>query len=229
MNAHVQATSTKLDAADLKAHFAPQAPVAVGYQTVWKRGFDILLVLLMAPGVLVVVAILMVMIALDGASPFYRQRRVGLHGKEFHMWKLRSMVPNAEQQLARYLDKNPEARVEWDRDQKLTNDPRVTRIGALIRRTSLDELPQLWNVLKGEMSLVGPRPFLPSQRALYPGSEYYALVPGITGIWQTSVRNEASFVDRAAFDAQYYRSLSFSTDLRLLAATVSVVLSATGR
>lgn len=233
MNAQVQSKTSSLDAADfaaeLKAHMAPSAGLSGNYQTVWKRMLDILLVLLMAPAALSVVALMCCLIALDGKSPFYRQARVGRGGKEFSMWKLRSMVLDADQLLQSYLDQDTEARAEWDRDQKLTNDPRITRIGRFIRQTSLDEVPQLWNVLKGEMSLVGPRPILPSQRSIYPGTEYYAMLPGITGVWQTSVRNESSFRDRATFDAVYYENLSFGTDLRLLVATVGVVLNATGR
>lgn len=199
------------------------------YRAFGKRGLDITLVLLMAPAAITVVAILCLLIARDGKSPFYRQTRVGRFGKTFTMWKLRSMVRDADAQLAAHLDQNPHARLEWDRRQKLHNDPRITRIGHVIRRTSLDELPQLWNVLKGDMSLVGPRPMMPSQRNLYPGRAYYHMTPGITGLWQTSVRNDSSFAERANFDRQYYEVLSAGTDLRLLVATVGVVMTATGR
>lgn len=229
MTANSNLASSNVDAAHIQTRLAMQSKLAAPYRTMGKRILDMTLVVLMAPSVLLVVAVLCLLIVLDGAAPFYRQRRVGRGGKEFSMWKLRSMVPNADTQLAAYLDQNPEARAEWDRDQKLTHDPRITRVGRLIRRTSLDELPQLWNVLKGEMSLVGPRPMMPCQRSLYPGNEYYEMAPGITGLWQTSVRNESSFADRAAFDAQYHNTLSLGMDLRLLAATVRVVLNATGR
>ena len=201
------------------------APV---YRTVLKRLMDISLVLIGALPVLMVVAVLAVLIRRDGASPFYRQKRVGLGGEVFYMWKLRSMVVDAEAKLDAYLAANPEARAEWDRAQKLRNDPRITRIGAIIRKTSLDELPQLWNVLKGDMSFVGPRPMLESQQSLYPGSAYYALRPGITGFWQTSVRNEASFVERATYDAAYLRELSLVTDIKVLLRTVKVVAKGTG-
>lgn len=143
------------------------------------------------------------------------------------MWKLRSIVPNAEAQLQSYLDKNPEARAEWDRTQKLRFDPRITPIGRIIRKTSLDELPQLWNVLRGDMSLVGPRPMMVCQKPLYYVSAYYALRPGITGFWQTSVRNESSFAERARFDADYLRHLSLGTDISVLFKTVKVVLRGT--
>ena len=126
------------------------------------------------------------------------------------------------------LDQTLAARAEWDASQKLRDDPRITRVGRILRRTSLDELPQLWNVLRGDMSLVGPRPMMPSQRSLYPGRAYFALRPGLTGLWQVSKRNEASFAERASFDDDYYRRLSFALDARVLVATVRVVLRATG-
>jgi lipopolysaccharide/colanic/teichoic acid biosynthesis glycosyltransferase len=138
------------------------------------------------------------------------------------------MVPDAEAVLERYLAQNPEARAEWDRHQKLKNDPRITPLGRFLRRSSLDELPQLWNVLRGDMSIVGPRPMMCNQRALYPGTEYYVMRPGITGYWQTSARNESSFHERAGFDQAYYRSLSFATDLAIIWRTFSVVLRGTG-
>ena len=115
-----------------------------------------------------------------------------------------------------------------DHNQKLKDDPRVTRLGRLIRKTSLDELPQFLNVLKGDMSVVGPRPMMVDQKALYPGTAYYSLRPGITGFWQISVRNESSFAERARFDTDYLRKLSFGTDLAVLWRTVSVVLKGTG-
>lgn len=198
------------------------------YGNFFKRVLDILIVLLAAPAVITVVGVLCVLIARDGASPFYSQDRVGKNGRIFRMWKLRSMVLNAEAQLESYLDANPARRVEWDEHQKLRHDPRITKIGRLIRKTSLDELPQLWNVLMGDMSIVGPRPMMPNQKALYPGRGYYALRPGITGYWQISVRNESSFAERAQFDTKYLRELSLWTDLRVMLCTFRVVLTGTG-
>jgi exopolysaccharide production protein ExoY len=116
------------------------------------------------------------------------------------MWKLRSMVADADDHLARYLRENPEAREEWARHQKLRNDPRITPYGRFLRKLSLDELPQLWNVLKGDMALIGPRPMMPHQRALYHGLAYYAMRPGVSGFWQVSDRNDAEFVSRVYFD-----------------------------
>ena len=117
---------------------------------------------------------------------------------------------------------------EWTSKQKLSNDPRITKFGRILRRTSADELPQLINVLTGDMSLVGPRPMMPSQQALYPGHAYYRLRPGLTGSWQVSERNASTFADRAKYDDSYEQDLSFGTDLGIIARTVGVVLRCTG-
>ncbi len=198
------------------------------YRGVAKRALDIMLVLLATLPALMIALPFVLLVALDGRSPFYRQRRVGRNGAVFNMWKLRSMVPNADQMLEGYLAANPAARSEWDLTQKLRHDPRITKVGHLIRKTSIDELPQLWNVLKGEMSIVGPRPMMVDQQKIYPGTAYYALRPGITGFWQTSVRNESSFADRAQFDTDYLRQMSFLTDFRVMLRTVRVVVNGTG-
>ncbi len=198
------------------------------YQNVLKRALDIFLVLLGLPMVLIVVSGLAFCIALDGSTPFYSQKRVGRNRRVYTLWKLRSMVPNADAKLEAYLAANPEARTEWDSTQKLKSDPRITRFGRLLRKSSLDELPQLWNVLKGDMSLVGPRPMMLDQQGLYPGTAYYKLRPGITGMWQVSERNDSTFADRAKYDDQYCQELSLKTDIKLLIATVAVVARATG-
>jgi exopolysaccharide production protein ExoY len=198
------------------------------YRNFVKRLLDVLLVLLGAPFVLLLVLVLAVLVALEGGKPFYQQERVGRGGRIYRMWKLRSMEVDADQKLAAYLGANPEARAEWDHTQKLRSDPRITRMGRFLRRSSLDELPQLWNVLLGDMSLVGPRPMMPSQRSLYPGEAYYALRPGITGLWQVAARNESGFAARASYDAEYDRTLSFGTDFRILASTILVVTRGTG-
>jgi lipopolysaccharide/colanic/teichoic acid biosynthesis glycosyltransferase len=194
-----------------------------------KRVLDIVLVLLALPVVVVLLLPFLLLVAMDGGNPLYRQARIGRDARVFGMWKLRSMVPDAERMLDSYLAAHPEAREEWQRDQKLRNDPRITRVGRFIRHTSIDELPQLWNVLKGDMSLVGPRPMMPEQRDLYPGIAYYAMRPGITGYWQTAVRNESSFAERALYDTAYFRDLSLRTDLRVLLDTVRVLAAPTGR
>ena len=201
---------------------------AAPYRCGLKRVLDLALVLLALPVVLPLVLILALAAASDGHAPFYSQIRVGRGGRMFRIWKLRTMVPQADALLAAHLAADPAARAEWDRFQKLAHDPRITRVGALLRKTSLDELPQLVNVLTGDMSLVGPRPMLPGQQGLYPGSAYYALRPGLTGAWQVSERHTSSFAERAAYDTAYARRLSLIEDLRLIGRTVGVVLAARG-
>jgi exopolysaccharide production protein ExoY len=198
------------------------------YRDYGKRLIDILLVLIAALPVLAVVLPMAVLVARDGRNPFYFQERVGRNGRVFRMVKLRSMVWNADQVLTNHLAADPAAAAEWERFQKLRNDPRITPVGRLLRKSSLDELPQLWNVLMGHMSIVGPRPMMTSQRILYPGTEYYAMRPGITGFWQISTRNESSFRERAVFDRDYFARLSFLTDARVIFRTFSVVLRGTG-
>lgn len=194
-----------------------------------KRGLDVGLVFLALPIVVPVILFVALLVALDGGNPFFRQLRIGRGGKIFTMFKLRTMQVDAEARLQQHLAQDPRARAEWDAFQKLDNDPRVTKIGLFLRRSSMDELPQLWNVLIGDMSLVGPRPMMPEQRDLYPGQAYYELRPGITGLWQVSERNAATFAQRAEFDTAYERSLSFATDVSVLAATFAVVLRCTGK
>lgn len=207
--------------------FAP--PVRRGvYRAGLKRALDVTLVLLALPAVLPIIVVCAIVVAVGGGQPFYGQVRVGRGGRFFRMWKLRTMVVDADRKLESHLAAHPAARAEWNRSQKLRKDPRVTRFGRFLRRTSLDELPQLWNVLRGDMSLVGPRPMLPEQRALYPGLAYFALRPGLTGPWQVTERNASSFAVRAEHDDSYNRTLSFGGDVRILAATVGVVLRCTG-
>lgn len=198
------------------------------YLTYFKRLLDVVLVILAAPIGLLLVAACAVVVMKDGGSPFYSQQRVGRFGTTFKMWKLRSMMADADRALDQHLRANPEARAEWRTHQKLRNDPRITRFGRVLRKSSLDELPQLWNVFKGEMSLVGPRPIMENQRDIYPGSAYYAMRPGVTGLWQTATRNESSFVERASYDAQYLRKASLTQDVRVMLKTVGVVAKATG-
>jgi lipopolysaccharide/colanic/teichoic acid biosynthesis glycosyltransferase len=199
------------------------------YRRHFKRGFDILAVIASLPLVLPVIAALALVIKRDGGPVFYSHDRIGRNGETFRFWKLRSMVVDADRSLAEHLRDNPEARAEWEASQKLRNDPRVTRIGRFIRKSSLDELPQLWNILRGDMSLVGPRPMMPEQRALYHGRAYYQLRPGLTGFWQIGDRNDTTFAARAVYDTHYARSLSFPTDMAVLLLTVRTVLRGTGR
>lgn len=198
------------------------------YRNGGKRVLDFVLVLAAMPVVLPVIAILAILIAATGGQPFFRQARIGQGGRIYRIWKLRTMVPEAETRLAAHLAADPAAAVEWARTQKLRRDPRVTPLGRILRRTSLDELPQLLNVLWGDMSLIGPRPMMVDQAPLYSGRAYYALRPGISGPWQVSERNATSFADRARFDDRYDRDLSLVTDLRLILATFRAVVRGTG-
>jgi exopolysaccharide production protein ExoY len=206
----------------------PQSKSSGLYRRAGKRALDIAIVLVAAPIVLFLTAMLAVIVACDRSSPFYRQDRVGLGGRTFRLWKLRSMVPDADRRLAAYLASNEEARMEWQVTQKLRNDPRITRFGRFLRRSSLDELPQLFNVLRGDMSLAGPRPMMVEQRPIYPGTEYYLLRPGLTGLWQVSKRNGTSFAERAKYDAEYNATLSLAADLRIFWRTIKVVMRGTG-
>ncbi len=198
------------------------------YRNGLKRVFDLAAVILTAPLVLPLILMLVLLVRRDGGPGLYAQDRVGRNGRTFRIWKLRTMVHGAEERLAELLARDPAAREEWEATQKLKCDPRITRFGMMLRRSSLDELPQLWNVFVGDMSLVGPRPMMTCQRVLYPGLAYYALRPGITGLWQTAGRNETTFRARADYDAAYEERLSFGTDLGILMRTVGVVLSGTG-
>lgn len=193
-----------------------------------KRCFDVLVTMVVAPLVIVVVVIAALMIRLEGGKAFYSQLRVGKNGTLFTLWKLRSMRPEAAGLLQAYLLQNPDARAEWEGRQKLRHDPRVTRIGSFLRKYSIDELPQFLNVFLGQMSLVGPRPILPEQRQQYPGTAYFSMRPGLTGLWQVSERNDCTFAERAMHDSRYASIMSFGTDARILMRTFVVVLRGTG-
>jgi exopolysaccharide production protein ExoY len=160
----------------------------------------------------------------------YSQSRVGHRGRIFRFYKFRSMVVDSEEVLSSFLDSDSNARSEWDAYQKLRNDPRITRFGRFIRKTSLDELPQFWNVLKGEMSLVGPRPCMPQQERFYGRhwATYCSLKPGLTGLWQVSGRNKLTYDQRVRLDARYANEWSLWLDAKILLKTVKVVLTSDG-
>ena len=166
----------------------------------------------------------------DKGPIIYTQNRIGKDGKVFKMYKYRSMVVGADEILEKYLAENEEAREEYKINKKLKEDPRVTKIGKFIRETSLDEFPQFINVLKGEMSLVGPRPYL--EREIEDMGNYYpqiiALKPGVTGFWQVSGRNDVTFKDRLEMDREYYNTRSLKLDFKLLIKTVSKVFNKEG-
>ncbi|MEL6886431.1 MAG: sugar transferase [Pseudomonadota bacterium] len=228
MTLHVSNLSTdaqaELHTPAVRRSTAPFGP----YGRFFKRLIDLTLVLLSAPFVLPLILLLALAIALTGNAPFYTQQRVGRGGVPFRMWKLRTMVNNADQHLESYLAQSPEARAEWDQMQKLKNDPRITPLGRLLRKASMDELPQLFNVFNGTMSLVGPRPMMVGQEKDYFGQAYYELRPGITGLWQVSDRNECCFQDRVAYDTTYSRQMSLKTDVSILLKTLGVVWRGTG-
>lgn len=220
------ANDEKLDGTTVLPVHSPVKPTV--YRNVIKRGFDVLSILLTMPLVFPIVALMALVVALDGHNPFYSQKRIGRGGRVFRMWKMRTMIPNAKDKLEDYLKANPEARLEWDATQKLKNDPRITRVGRLLRKSSLDELPQLFNVLFGDMSLVGPRPMMVEQKELYNGTGYYNVRPGITGLWQVSDRNDCTFHERVLFDDAYDKGLSAKMDASILVRTVGVVIKGTG-
>ncbi len=193
-----------------------------------KRCFDVALTVAIAPFAIAVVAIAAMLIRIEGGTAFYSQMRIGKDGNAFRLWKLRSMHPDADRKLEAYLAENPVARIEWSTHQKLRHDPRITGLGRVLRKYSIDELPQLLNVFRGEMSLVGPRPIMPEQRQDYPGTAYYSMRPGLTGLWQISERNGCTFAERARHDNAYAVAMSFTVDLEILARTALVVFRGTG-
>lgn len=166
----------------------------------------------------------------DGGSIFFSDTRIGRNGETFRCHKFRTMVPNAKAVLAHVLASDPARRAEWTRDEKLRDDPRITAIGRLLRKTSLDELPQLWNVIRGEMSLVGPRPASEEGLRHYGRAArwYKSVRPGMTGLWQVSGRNSVSFRRRVVLDIYYVRAQGLLLDLQILFRTVRVVVSCDG-
>ena len=197
-----------------------------------KRAFDIvgafMLLLLLSP----LLPLLALAVRLDGGKALYGHTRVGFNGQAFKCLKYRTMVTGAEQLLAHHLATNPLAAIEWAAQRKLTNDPRVTRLGAIMRKTSLDELPQLLNVLLGHMSLIGPRPVVRDELEQHYGmvgrAAYAASRPGITGLWQISGRSDTTYTERVKFDVEYVATWSFGLDIKILLLTVPAVLARRG-
>ncbi|WP_448906111.1 undecaprenyl-phosphate galactose phosphotransferase WbaP [Haemophilus parahaemolyticus] len=195
-----------------------------------KRAFDIVgsifLMTLLSP----IFLFLYLLIKKDGGNAIYRHIRIGQYKKPFECLKFRSMAVNSAEILKELLEQNPEARKEWEKDFKLKCDPRITKIGKILRATSLDELPQLWNVLKGEMSLVGPRPIVKEELHYYQDNvDYYLMAkPGMTGLWQVSGRNNVDYETRVYFDTWYAKNWSLWNDIVILFKTVNVVLERDG-
>ena len=196
-----------------------------------KRTLDIFLVVLFSPILLLLIAIIGIAVRVGSPGPiFFSHRRISRHGAFFSMWKFRTMVNNSQQLLDDYLAAHPEARAEWRKTHKLKNDPRVTPLGNFLRRTSLDELPQLWNVFTGSMSLVGPRPIVAAEVEKYgPYFADYCLVkPGVTGLWQISGRSQTTYSERVQLDRRYANSWSLFGDIRILFKTLTSVVNQDG-
>lgn len=196
-----------------------------------KRAFDLFLALLFLPVILPIILTLAVLTLMDGGPAFFGHKRVGQNDQTFRCWKIRTMIPNAEAVLQKHLAENPEAAAEWASDYKLNDDPRITRIGHFLRQTSLDELPQIWNVLRGEMSFVGPRPVTRVELEKYRGYEwcYLSVKPGITGLWQVSGRNDVNYAERVQMDVAYLSSHSLVQDVSIIFRTAGAVLNRTGK
>ena len=196
-----------------------------------KRIFDLVVTVVGGLLILPILLILAVFVGVDNKGRIiFAHRRVGQNGKLFPCYKFQSMVPDAQERLEEYLARNSEARKEWEESFKLTNDPRVTKLGAFLRKTSLDELPQLWNVLMGDMSLVGPRPIVTKEVERYGDyiREYYMVPPGITGMWQVNGRSDTTYEERVAMDTWYVRNWSIWIDLVYLLKTVKTVFTGKG-
>jgi Undecaprenyl-phosphate galactose phosphotransferase WbaP len=196
-----------------------------------KRAIDLLIVCSTLPVVGLTVLLLGILVRLESPGPiFYGHRRIGRSHSTFLTWKIRTMQVSGDELLERALANDGALREEWLRDRKLRCDPRITRVGRFLRKTSLDELPQFWNVLRGEMSLVGPRPIVEEEVAAYGMnfSLYCRVTPGLTGLWQVSGRNEVSLRDRVRLDSYYVRNWSPWLDLLILARTAKVVFTGQG-
>ncbi len=196
-----------------------------------KRTIDLAASTMLTLFLLPLMAVISLLVVVESGFPvFYFQERLGHGGRTFRMWKFRTMAKDSTETLDRCLAGSSELRKEWAEYQKLRNDPRTTRVGRVLRRTSLDELPQLWNIIKGEMSLVGPRPYLDAQLAKYRAaySVYVKTTPGITGLWQVSGRNRTTLAERIAYDTYYIRNWSVWMDVYLLAKTIGAVFTGDG-
>ncbi len=196
-----------------------------------KRIFDVVAALLLGLLALPVGLVIALVICLESRGPvFFAHTRIGKGHRRFRLWKFRSMVVDADAVLQRHLEENPDRMWEWLRTHKLKDDPRVTRVGRFLRRTSLDELPQLWNVLAGDMSMVGPRPIVEEEAAKYGTafSLYAQVKPGLTGLWQVSGRNDTSYRQRVDLDSKYIRNWTLGTDFRVLLDTARVVVGGHG-
>ena len=196
-----------------------------------KRLIDLSLLIVSCPVVIPLVIIISFLVKVTSPGPvFYGHKRVGKNGTEIKCWKFRSMVINADQMLDKILAEHPEMREEWERDRKFTNDPRVTKLGKFLRKTSLDEIPQLWNILCGEMSFVGPRPVTKPELARYGDLADFILSvkPGLSGMWQISGRSDTGYEERITLDSYYIQNWSVWLDIWIIIKTVWVVVKGKG-
>ncbi len=206
-------------------------PAALFRYRVVKRVLDIVLILLMLPFLLPLVGLLSLLVRLTSPGPvFFSHRRIKQNGAFFSMWKFRTMCVNSTAILEQHLKQHPEARAEWLASQKLRIDPRITPIGTFLRKLSLDELPQIWNVFTGTMSLVGPRPIVAAEVEKYARdfTTYCRVKPGLTGLWQVSGRSKLTYEARVALDCEYVRQWSLARDLLILFRTFSEVVKQNG-
>lgn len=231
--APVSMNSTRVDIGNLRRRDRV-ASYPVVERTSWagaaERSLDIAFALTLGVVFSPVIVAATVALGISDGPIMFKQPRLGQGGKIFHVYKFRTMVPNAKDLLEDILDRDPELRKEWETTFKLKNDPRVTPIGRFLRKTSLDELPQLLNILKGEMSLVGPRPIEPFEITKYGrfAKHYFAQRPGLTGLWQVSGRSDSSYERRVILDAYYSKNRSLMLNLSIIAKTVRVVLKGSG-
>jgi exopolysaccharide production protein ExoY len=208
------------------AHDGTRRRIGIG-KLFFDKVFAVFALFTLAP---VMVAIAVAIRIGDPGPVFYRHKRIGQNGELFDCVKFRSMRVGSAEVLAELLETDPVARAEWERDQKLSDDPRIHPVGRFLRKTSLDELPQFWNVLKGDMSIVGPRPIIEDEAKRYGAHfhDYCAVRPGITGAWQVGGRNDTSYDDRVALDVAYVRNATLFDDFRIVFQTVAVVLTQRG-
>lgn len=206
-------------------------PVAAMSVPLSKRLFDKVFagaaLLFFAPFILAITAAILIT---EGRPVFFAHRRVGLHGRKFQCLKFRTMTRDADARLQKLLCEDSSARTEWEATRKLNKDPRVNCLGAFLRKASLDELPQFWNVLRGEMSVVGPRPIVIEEAAFYKSNfaDYILVQPGITGAWQVSGRSNTTYDERVQMDVEYICNRSFWGDVRIVFKTVRAILSRDG-
>ena len=196
-------------------------------RTLFDKGFALLALVFFAP---FIGAIALLLWATEGGPVFFAHKRIGKDGRVFRCLKFRTMAVDAEEQLQRLLERDPDARAQWESNQKLDDDPRITCLGEFFRKTSLDELPQFWNVLKGEMAIVGPRPIVAAELPRYGDhiADYLSVKPGITGAWQVNGRSKTTYEERVKMDVEYVRGRTFWKDLGIVVKTVKVLIFSEG-